>query len=206
MRKMTDSLSVMILTGGTSKRFGSDKSEALIDGRALIDHLIGQIPTGLPTVIVGPDRDSYGAEIQVVQESPALGGPVSAIAAGVALVKTELVAIFATDMPFGPLLIPNLLAALDLACDAVVPIDDGGFVQPLGAIYRVNSLLKALESFETVTGESMRNLLSYLKVVKIPIDDSIAHFLIDIDTQADLRKAVSLNKEMNPRLISREGR
>ena len=35
--------SALILTGGTSKRFGSDKSEAIIDGTALIDFLISSI-------------------------------------------------------------------------------------------------------------------------------------------------------------------
>jgi hypothetical protein len=36
--------SALILTGGTSNRFGSDKSEARLDGMALIDFLISSIP------------------------------------------------------------------------------------------------------------------------------------------------------------------
>ena len=203
---MDNSLSVMILTGGTSKRFGSDKSEALLGDRALIDHLIDEIPAGLPIVIVGPPRDSYGAQIQVVQESPAHGGPVAAIAAGVALVQTKLVAIFATDMPYGPLLIPQLIDSLHAECDAVLPVDAEGYAQPLSALYRVDALLQAVSSFATVDGESMRNLVASLKVVKIPIDKSSAHMLLDIDTQADLTEAVSSYKGMNPPLTSKEGR
>jgi len=203
---MISSLSVLILTGGTSRRFGSDKSEALIGGRALIDHLIDEIPTGVPIVIVGPPRAAYGPEVQVIQESPALGGPVAAIAAGLALVQTELVAIFATDMPFGSLLIPQLLTALEPKRDAVLPIDSAGFAQPLSALYRASSLQRALSALPDVKDESMRNLVATLNIVKIPINESSAHLLLDIDTQSDLTEAVSSYKEMNPPLTSKEGR
>jgi len=203
---MGNSLSVIILTGGTSKRFGSDKSEAMIGGRALIDHLICEIPTELPIIVVGPPRDTYSADIQVVQESPALGGPVAAIAAGVALVQTELVAIFATDMPFGPLLIPQLLVALLPESGAVLPIDSAEFDQPLSALYRVNSLREALSTFQSVNGESMRNLVAALQVVRIPMENSSAHLLMDIDTKADLIAADSSYRGLIPPLTSKEGR
>lgn len=202
---MGNSLSVIILTGGTSKRFGSDKSEAKLGGRPLIDHLISEIPTELPIIVVGPPRDTYSVDIQVVQESPALGGPVAAIAAGVALLQTELVAIFATDMPFGPLLIPQLLVALQPESGAVLPIDSAGFDQPLSALYRVNSLREALSTFQSVNGESMRNLVAALQVTRIPIENSSAHLLMDIDTKADLMAADSSYKGMFPPLTSKEG-
>ena len=202
---MVNALSVIILTGGTSKRFGSDKSEALLAGRSLIDHVISEIPDGVPIVVVGPPRDSYSAQILVVQENPVLGGPVAAIAAGLALVQTELVAIFATDMPFGPLLIPQLSVAMERDAEAVLLIDSAGFDQPLSALYRVNSLRQALSTFEDVTGESMRNLVAALRVTRIPIDNSSLHLLIDIDTESDLIEAVSSYKGMIPPLTSKEG-
>ena len=115
-------------------------------------------------------------------------------------------AIFATDMPYGPLLIPQLIDSLHAECDAVLPVDAEGYAQPLSALYRVDALLLAVSAFATVNGESMRNLVASLKVVKIPIDKSSAHMLLDIDTQADLTEAVSSYKGMNPPLTSEEGR
>jgi len=85
-------------------------------------------------------------------------------------------------------------------------VDAEGYAQPLSALYRVDALLQAVSSFATVDGESMRNLVASLKVVKIPIDKSSAHMLLDIDTQADLTEAVSSYKGMNPPLTSKEGR
>ncbi len=202
---MDNSLNVIILTGGTSKRFGRDKSEALVEGRALVDHLISEIHDGTPIIVVGPARESFSAQIQVIQESPPMGGPVAAIAAGLALVQSDLVVIFATDMPFGAALIPQLLSTLGGDCDAVLPIDSAGFVQPLSALYRVKPLKAALSAMKNVTDESMRNLLTYLKVTKMVVDGASEYFLTDIDTQEDLRKAVSSYKGLSEPLTN-EGR
>ena len=197
---MDNSWSAIILTGGTSKRFGSDKAEAKIAGRALIDHLIDAIPEQVPIIVVGPVRDNFEARIQVTQETPALGGPVAAIAAGLELVRTELAAVFATDMPFSPSLIPQLMNAMSnesYESDAVLPIDSNGFAQPLCALYRVDALVKALLTFETISGQSMRNLLAVMRVAHIEIDNRGVRSLVDIDTQDDLINAISNFDDMS---------
>lgn len=192
--------SAIILTGGTSKRFGTDKAEAMLAGRALIDHLISEIPAEIPIIVVGPDRAAYDTRVQVTQETPALSGPVSAIAAGVKLVRTEWVAIFATDMPFGPLLIPQLIAAINDGCDAVLPLDTSGFIQPLCALYRVDALHRAILTLDSVIGESMRKLIAAMRVVQVEINIEEARFLTDIDTPENLVEAIkSYNAVSNMR-------
>lgn len=201
---MADSWSALILTGGTSKRFGADKSEALLAGRALVDHLISAIPEEISIIVVGPDRDSFSNRVQVTQESPAFSGPVAAIAAGVKLLSTELVAVFATDMPFGPLLIPQLLSSMNDDCEAVLPLDTSGFVQPLCALYRVDALIQALSSLETVIGESMRKLIANMRVVEIPINSEESGFLTDIDTQENLVAALTSYHALNTGQLKRK--
>ena len=75
--------SVIVLSGGTNKRFGSDKSQALLNGITLLDHVLSFIPTDVKTVIVGKD----------VFEDPPLGGPVAGIARGLQEIDTEFVAV-----------------------------------------------------------------------------------------------------------------
>ena len=187
----------MILTGGTSKRFGADKSEAILADRALVDHLIAAIPHQIPIIVVGPDRAGFDARVQVTQETPAFSGPVAAIAAGMKLVRTELVSVFATDMPFGPLLLPQLMDSLNETCDAVLPQDGAGFVQPLCALYRVEALNRALSSLETVIDQSMRKLVAHMRVVQVPISVEESQLLTDIDTQENLITALESYKELN---------
>ena len=185
------SWSALILTGGTSNRFGSDKSEAIFDGVALVDLLISSIPKTVPIVVVGPKRDKFPNSVDVIQEIPQGGGPVAGILAGLPLIQTEYVAILATDMPYSVALISFLLKKLPNESDGVTVIDEEGFQQPFSGIYRVPSLLRVLRESEPLINTSMRALLLKLKIEKVSLNTGDSYFLTDIDTQADLVNAIS---------------
>ena len=167
--------SVIVLSGGTNKRFGSDKSQALLNGITLLDHVLSFIPADIKTVIVGKD----------VFEQPALGGPVAGIARGLQEINTEYVAIAAVDMPYSSSLFPQLLEAIK--GDAAMPVDSQGFKQPLCGIYRRDALLVALTKLH---GQSMRALCDLLIIDEVSVD---AAALVDIDTPEDLITAHELN-------------
>ena len=168
--------SAIVLSGGTNKRFGSDKSAALLHGVTLLDHVLSFIPKEIKTVIVGKD----------VFEEPPLGGPVAGIARGLDEIDTEYVAIAAVDMPYGSALFSQLLSAI--SADAAMPIDVDGFKQPLCGIYRRVALLSAIKKLGNPHGQSMRALCDLLAIDEVPVD---AHALIDIDTPEDLISAHS---------------
>ena len=168
--------SAIVLSGGTNKRFGSDKSAALLHGVSLLDHVLGFIPEGIKSIIVGKD----------VFEEPPLGGPVAGIARGLQEIDTEFVAVAAVDMPYGSALFLQLLASIK--SDAAMPIDADGFQQPLCGIYRRNALVSALEKLGTPHGQSMRALCKLLVIDEVQVD---ARALIDIDTPEDLISAHS---------------
>jgi molybdopterin-guanine dinucleotide biosynthesis protein A len=170
--------SAIVLSGGTNKRFGSDKSQALLHGVTLLDHVLSFIPEGIKTIIVGKD----------VFEQPPLGGPVAGIARGLQEIDTEFVAIAAVDMPYGSSLFPQLLEAI--TDDAAMPVDSQGFKQPLCGIYRRQALLAALAKLGDVHGQSMRALCDLLVIDEVKVD---AGALVDIDTPEDLINAHELN-------------
>ena len=114
----------ILLTGGTSRRLGTDKATLVLDGstlaaraaRALLDR-------GLPSVEVGPGHSGLPA----VREEPPLGGPLAALVAGAeALARTmpappDAVVLLACDLPHvGPVLDALLAAPPALL---VVPLD-----------------------------------------------------------------------------------
>ena len=53
---------VVILSGGLSSRFGSNKALAILDGERLVDQLIDRLSlqTSAPIVINAPDENTYG--------------------------------------------------------------------------------------------------------------------------------------------------
>ena len=128
-------MKTIVLTGGTSRRFGSDKSEALINGRTVFEYMTEGLDN---LIVVGPKKN---IDAVYVREEPAGAGPVAAIGAGLKVVDTELVSIFATDMPFAPRVLPQLLKSL--INDAAIPIDSDGYLQPLAGVYRTEKLRTA---------------------------------------------------------------
>lgn len=188
--------SAIVLTGGTSRRFGSDKSQAFLSSRCLLDEILLALPPELPVIVVGPKPMNVPRPIVVTQEEPAFGGPVAGIAAGLEKVETAFVEIIATDMPFVAPMLSRLIEQLSEGFDAVMFVDETGLRQPLAAVYIVESLRKALVALGDPHGQSMRNLLALLNVREIDVGNDVAHALLDIDTPADLDRAVILQRQI----------
>ena len=184
------STGIIVLSGGTSVRFGSDKSCALIGGQTLIARILTSIPHEFEIIVVGPDPVVQGVQYICVQENPLGGGPVAGFKAGLDACSSEVIALTATDMPFATGHIINLLNFMTSHDDAVMYVDSAGFKQPLAAVYRVGAVKKALDEIGDVHGQSMRNLVAQLRVREISMSSEIAQALIDIDTQADLERAI----------------
>jgi molybdopterin-guanine dinucleotide biosynthesis protein A len=181
-------MNIIVLTGGSSKRFGSDKSKAEINGKSLLEILTDGLSN---LIIVGPES-SLAAKY--VRENPIGSGPVAAIAEALKEVSSTEVAIFATDMPFAP----KLLGALkeNLIHDAALPLDCDGFAQPLAAIYRTEKLRSAISKFESVENQSVKSLIAKMVIDQVPVIET--ELLMDIDTQEDLLKAVDLASRLAP--------
>lgn len=189
---MSTNWTAIVLTGGTSRRFGSDKSQALLSNYSLLEEILLALPTELPVIVVGPEPPNPVRSVQITREQPIHGGPVAGLAAGLEIVETDLVGVIATDMPFAVPLLSQLVNQLPNEVDGVVPIDAQGFRQPLCAIYRVQPLLRALTQLGNVHGQSMRNLLALLNVQEVSMGVDDQDELMDIDTQADLQRAVAI--------------
>ena len=183
--------SVIVLSGGTSRRFGRDKSQAKIAGKSLIAFILGSIPSEFKIVIVGQDPKIESSQYQCVLEEPIGGGPLAGFKAGLDASESELVALIATDMPFASGLVLNLINSIRANDDAVMYVDAKGFKQPLAAVYRSASVKRALADMGQLDGKSVRELISHLMVHEIEMSHEVAQALVDIDTAADLEQAIA---------------
>ena len=182
--------SIIVLSGGTSSRFGADKSQAILGNQQLIHHSLTGIPKEFEIIIVGADPLFTPASYRCIQESPAGGGPVAGIAAALELCESEIVGVLATDMPFAGAHMIHLLSAMTSQDDAIMFVDSKGFKQSLAALYRRESLENALTKIGDPHGASMRTLISELNIHEVHMSPEIEKAMIDVDTPDDLVVAI----------------
>jgi molybdopterin-guanine dinucleotide biosynthesis protein A len=175
-------VTVVVLAGGTSRRFGSDKLAARLRGVTVLETVLGSLPAHWPVVVVGAPRDC-GRPVTWTREDPPGGGPLAGVAAGVEVVATELVAVVAGDMPYaGPALI-RLVAVLRTAAPqvgAVVATDEDGMANPLLAAYRTAAVREGLPQ---PAANRPAKLLLGLPHLELVVTGPAGR---DIDTPADL--------------------
>ena len=190
------SASIIVLSGGTSLRFGSEKSLAKIEEKSLIARIIEAIPSEFEIIIVGPDPVIPNVTYRCVQENPTQGGPAAGFKAGLGVCTSEIVVLIATDMPFATTRTINLLNSLTSNDDAVMYVDTVGFKQPLAAVYRVEPVEQAFARMGDINGKSMHELVSLLNVREIHMSHEVELAFIDIDTQEDLARAIASLKSL----------
>jgi molybdopterin-guanine dinucleotide biosynthesis protein A len=103
-------------------------------------------------------------------------------------------------MPFAIAKVINLLNLMKSHDEALMYVDAEGFQQPLAALYRVEAVENAFAAMGEVHGKSMKELVSHLTVVQIPATSEVAGSLIDIDTAADLNRAIAFAAQLKDNL------
>ncbi|WP_460626224.1 molybdenum cofactor guanylyltransferase [Intrasporangium mesophilum] len=193
-------VTVIVLTGGGSRRMGAHKPSLLVGGRALVVRVLDAAHPH-PTLVVGlPDDVPDG--IPVIREDPPGGGPVAALAAAVEHLSAttpapRLVAVLAADLPFvtsGHL--DRLIDALGRTPDAglAVTTDRAGQPNWLCAAWRFPTLVGRLEDMADgqaaarghVGGRSLRELATGVPRVEIVDETDLA---TDVDTPEELEAA-----------------
>jgi molybdopterin-guanine dinucleotide biosynthesis protein A len=184
----------VVVAGGAARRLGgADKPAVLIGAVSMLDLVIAAAAEAATIVCVGPARPT-SREVLWTQEAPPGGGPVAALAAGIALVSEPVALVLAADLPFAAAAVAPLLGALP-GHDAAVLVDAEGRDQPLFGAYDVGALRSALTNMGAPAGASMRSLLALLRVHRVVDPGGGAPAAYDCDTWADIEHARSLAKE-----------
>lgn len=169
---------------------GGDKATARLAGKSLVDHVLDGF-SDVPVVIVGPAISVCRDDAIFVRESPEGSGPCAAMVAGAVATRSALVAVIATDLPYGAPVAREAARRLDAASDdidAVLPVDGEGIPQPLCAAYRTLAIARFAREAGSVSGLSVRSMIAAMRVETWRpegVDDSLR----DLDGPEDLRAA-----------------
>ena len=130
-----DGAVAVVLAGGASRRYGSDKLIADVAGAPLLERAVAGLAADRRVIIVGPDRP-VGRAVEFVPDDHPGGGPAAAMITGLrAALATpaELITVLPGDAPGAGIAAEALLARLDQdpAATGVLAVDSDGQEQPL---------------------------------------------------------------------------
>lgn len=187
----------VVLAGGAARRMGGvDKAALELAGVSMLDRvLLAARPLCSPLVVVGPARPTVVDGVEFVLEAEVGGGPVPAIAAGLAVVArragdhpVEVVVVLAADLPLlTTAAVTALLDALAGGQSAAAALGPSGRAVPLLAAYRRSALAARLAALGPEGGGGRRaGLLLADDVVVVDLGD---HVTLNVNTPADLARA-----------------
>jgi molybdopterin-guanine dinucleotide biosynthesis protein A len=180
--------SAVVLAGGRAARLGGQAKPQLdVGGRTMLAAVLAACAGAATRIVVGPPQPVADGVV-VLREQPPGGGPVAAMRAGLAVVRTEVVAVVAGDLPFlVPEVLDELLAAL--TDDGALAVDDAGRDQYLLGVWRTAALRAALAG--TAAHAPVRRVLAPLTVrrVRLAAPPGTPPPWLDCDTPADLARA-----------------
>ncbi len=137
-------LSAIVLAGGKSTRFGSDKAAALLEGKPLLRWVLEAAKAVCDDVVVvravGQALPDVGMDVRVVQDRYEALGPLAGMVAGFEALRDGAAIVLSCD---APIVRPSLLRALaarlegqDAACGRL-----SGRLQPLPGAYDIERCL-----------------------------------------------------------------
>ena len=201
---MTAGVTGIVLAGGASSRFGSDKLQATLDGRPLIERAIDAVGAVSAEVLVvvapGDERElpaaRPGAPVRRVEDYERFGGPLVGLLAGLEAAREPLAIVAGGDMPTLSIdvlqMLIHELSRTESESEAAVLMRQG-VLRPLPAALRNGAATQAARRLLGEDERSLRALIRDLRTRAIPEADwrsldPTGETLRDVDTPEDLRR------------------
>lgn len=191
-----------ILAGGASRRFGSPKALARVDGVRVIDRVWSALRDSVDEVVLIANDPALFADVglpTVADRVPGLG-PLGGIDAALRWAAGRGAAgalCVSCDLPFASPALLREIAARGSATHAVVPESPRGHgIEPLCAWYPAGAL-PAVERALASDDRSLRALLAAIGCVRLPLDE-VRRFgdpeilFFNVNTREELERAQQL--------------
>lgn len=195
--ELIEDITAVILAGGKSSRFGSNKALAKFNGTRLIERvtgILGTIFTKLIIITNSPLEYSY-LKIPLYQDLIKGLGPIGGIYTGLDSIDNDWAFFCACDMPFINENLIRYIAEVKNGYDAVVPKVDWK-MEPLHALYSKRCLpfiKKLIHEEEYQTVKSFKNInVNFVEEDEIKRFDPLLKAFLNVNKQDELEKIVNM--------------
>ncbi len=183
---MQTPVSGLILAGGLSRRFGTDKAAHEIRGQTMIQVAYDALKAVTDDIIVSvrSPEQRYDLDVTYVTDRYRGMGPLAGLEAGFRVAKHDWLLVLACDMPLvSPNDVETLLEARASGVDAVVAIDEDGLTQPLCGCYSRAAAARHAKSLLQRRQLSMMGLLDRIEFRTVALSEMA---LVNVNRPADL--------------------
>ena len=198
---MRSDITAVILAGGQSRRFGSNKALARLGDNGLVIERIADVLKDIFEEILVLSKNRAVFEflekpwLHILNDRSSDFHPLNGLASALSYAKTEKIFVCGCDMPFlNPALI-HFICSKSEAADATVPLWKGE-IQPLCGVYskRCLATINDLSLFNDPR-KGIKYLLSKVKTKTIqeqefPSHDQKELTFFDVDTQEQFKEAL----------------
>lgn len=191
-------LSIAILAGGASQRFGTDKTLAKFRGMPLIKHMLWRFNQCTDDLFVvsrfdAPDRLQL-IDVPIVYDSHPSRSVMGAVLDALVTSRHAWTFVLAVDFPLITFdLIESMIKAVNLGqneASVILPFTQQG-IQPLSAFYHKSA--QSLLSSELAMGrQKMTDLINQPACRSFKVDDHAQWRFLNMNTPADMQSAEQL--------------
>jgi molybdopterin-guanine dinucleotide biosynthesis protein A len=143
---MGDLLEGFILTGGKSRRMGTDKSRLTLKGQSFVERIAAELLAVTRSIkIIGDNAGAGEPGLPVVRDIYPGWGALGGVHAALSACSATWAFVVACDFPFVTSQLFAKLAGLRGDFEAVAPIQSDDIPQPLCSLYRVEPCLEVAE-------------------------------------------------------------
>ncbi len=208
-----DKVTVAILAGGTSKRFGSEKALADFQGKPLITHMVNIARNISSEIIIVVSDEVQEANLrEVVQGVRVVVDPPSDVKCALAgaltafeYTLTPYTLLLPVDTPLASVELLRMMVRMSSGHGAVVPSWPSGYIEPLHSVYLAEHAyyhgLKVMEEGSC----KMSDMLDAVQNVLFVSTETLKQFdpdlntFVNINTLKELRTAERKNSKKRGR-------
>ena len=144
---MDDTIEGFILTGGRSRRMGTDKSQLLLEGQSFVERIAAELfPVTISVKLVGDNSSASQPKLQSIPDVYPQWGALGGVHAALSACRSSWVLVVACDFPFVTSELFRKLASSRDDFEAVAAIQNDGIPQPLCSLYRLEPCLSIAEA------------------------------------------------------------
>jgi len=184
-------VAVCILAGGEATRFPG-KLERTLSGVPLLRRTYESVRGIGPVTVSVKDASQAkileGEPVTIVVDGTPGRGPLEGLISAFSVTELPWIFVAAGDAPYaGRELCEALVKAWEGGCEAVVPVNAEGTLQPLTALYERAAFLEAARTPDVRASGAVRRAVEALRAVRVRNLNERAFF--NVNTEADYRAA-----------------